>query len=74
MKKSPSHEAVIVQEYFHARIEVKNEGRQRTLGKECIGTNTLYYCVNIAHQIANKGRRLCDFCEENYLEMRGTIS
>lgn len=38
MKKIPSHEAVIVQEYLNARVEVKNKGRQRTLGKECIGS------------------------------------
>lgn len=38
MKRIPSHEAVIVQEYLNARVEVKNDGRQRTLGKECIGS------------------------------------
>lgn len=55
MENIPTYDVIIVQADFNTRAGSKNEGRERTTGKEYIG------------YITENGCRLCDFCEEKDL-------
>ena len=57
----PTHDLVMVLGDLNARPGNNNIGRDRVMGKHGIGT------------INDNGERLCHFCEENNMVIRGTL-
>ena len=63
MEEIPAHDMVLVIGDMNARTGIDNLNRERTMGKEGLGT----YPMN------DNGERMCDFCEHNGLVVGGTL-
>ena len=63
IEEIPAHDMMLIIGDMNARTGGDNTNRQRTIGKEGLGT----YPMN------DNGERMCDFCEHNGLVVGGTL-
>ena len=63
IEEVPAHDVLLVIGDMNARTGMDNTNRERTIGREGLGT----------HPMNDNGERMCDFCEHNGLVVGGTL-